>query len=122
MSNNSINHFNKNPYPTEEGFGLRVYRAEKAIRKLALDPFANIYTRGFDNCFEMGDGDAVVWALIDKAVQEPDIQGKNPLTKGIQEMFSTSLDGQKYPKLWLEVYENGKIIHAQTNCDQLSLL
>ena len=58
-------HPNKNPYPTRKGFGLRVYHAAKAIRKLGRDPYANIYTRGFDNCFENNDGSAVVWALID---------------------------------------------------------
>lgn len=92
------------PYPANSGFGLRVHHAEKAIRKLGDDTWANIYTRGFDNCFENGDGDAVVWALIHKAVQEPDDFNKSQLTRGIQAMFSSTLDGQKYPKKWLDVY------------------
>ena len=95
-----------NPYPRKKGFGLRVYRAEKAIKKLAADPFANIYSRAFDNCFEMGDGDAVVWALMHKAHQEVDPYGQSLLTRGIQEMFRRTLGGQKYPEDWLKVYRN----------------
>jgi len=38
-----------NPYPQNKGFDLRVHRAEKAIKKLAFDPFANIYTHSSDN-------------------------------------------------------------------------
>lgn len=94
----------QNPYPTCAGFGLRVYHAERAIRKLADEPWANIYSRGFDNCFEAGDGDAVVWALMHKAMQEPDDYPHNHLTRGIQAMFRSTLNGQKYPKGWLDVY------------------
>jgi hypothetical protein len=54
----------KNPYPTFSGFGLRVANAKKAIKRLGLDPHAEIYTRAFDNCFENFDGDAVVFALM----------------------------------------------------------
>ena len=88
------------------GFGLRVHRAEQAIRKLALYPFADVYTRGFDNCFEMHDGDAVVWALMDKAIKEPDQDGQSLLTNGIQCMFRNTLQGSKYPQCWLDVYGN----------------
>lgn len=94
----------KNPYPKQKGFGLRVHRAETSIRKLAVDPFADIYTRSFDNCFEMNDGDAVVWALMDKALNEPDQYQQSLLTKGIQKMFSRTLNGQKYPEGWLDTY------------------
>lgn len=93
-----------NPYPKYNGFGLRVHRAEQAIRKLADNPHADIYTRGFDNCFEMYDGNAVVWALMHKALQEPDERGQCLLTRGIQTMFSRTLDGQKYPDNWLDIY------------------
>ena len=96
----------QNPYPKYAGFGLRVYRAEQAIKKLSFDPFADIYTRGFDNCFEMHDGDAVVWALMDHAMKEPNQYGQSPLTEGIQRMFSRTLHGQKYPECWLKVYDN----------------
>jgi hypothetical protein len=44
---------NKNPYPTREGFGRRVACARKALLKLSADPLARMYTRNFDNCFEM---------------------------------------------------------------------
>lgn len=96
--------FRENPYSKQKGFVLRVYRAEQAIKKLGLDPFAYIYICSFNNCFEMGDGDAVVWALIHKAHQEPDEHGQSLLTKGIQQMFSRTLNGMKYPKEWLDVY------------------
>lgn len=94
----------QNPYPTQPGFDLRVRKAAKAIRMLAVDLFADIYTRKFDNCFEMDDGDAVVWALMDQATCEPDRFGQSLLTAGIQRMFSRTLEGQKYPECWLEVY------------------
>lgn len=97
-----------NPYPTYSGFGLRVHCAYSAIRKLALDPFADIYSRGFDNCFEMNDGDAVVWALMDKALKEPDAYGQSLLTEGIQRMFSRTLEGNNYPKPWLDIYHQRK--------------
>lgn len=98
-------HARFNPYPTYAGFGLRVYRAKQAIERLSRDRYADIYTRGFDNCFENGDGSAVVWALMHKAHAEP--AGNAPLTRGIQIMFSTTLDEQKYPQCWLDTY-NGK--------------
>ena len=85
-------HPNKNPYPTRKGFGLRLYHAAKAIRKLGRDPYADIYTRGFDNCFENNDGSAVVWALMHEATQEPD--DDNPLTRGIQTMKTLA------PPIW----------------------
>ena len=95
----------QNPYPTQPGFDLRVRNAAKAIRMLAVDPFAGIYTRKFDNCFEMDDGDAVVWALMDQATSEPDQFGQSLLTEGIQRMFSSTLEGRKFPEFWLEVYQ-----------------
>ena len=58
----------KNPYPRRQGFSLRVANAKRALRRLGRDCLADIYTRGFDNCFEMFDGDAVVWALMREAV------------------------------------------------------
>jgi len=94
-----------NPYQKNHGFGLRVHRAETAIKKLANDHFANIYTRGFDNCFEMNDGDAVVWALMDKATKEPDQYGQSLLTEGIQQLFADKLAGKKYPEIWLKTYQ-----------------
>ncbi len=93
-----------NPYQTLKGFGLRVYHAETAIKKLADAPWADIYSRGFDNCFEAGDGDAVVWALMHKAIQEPDNPSYNMLTRGIRTMFSRVLNGATYPQDWLDLY------------------
>ena len=96
----------QNPYPKANGFGLRVHRAEMALRKLALNPQAKIHTRSFDDCFEMGDGHAAVWSIMHKAMNEPDAFGQSLLTEGIQRMFGGSLNGQRYPKLWLEVYKS----------------
>jgi len=97
-----------NPYERRHGFGLRVACATKALRRLGEDCLANIYTRGFDNCFEMFDGDAVVWALMHAA-----IGGDVRLERGIRNM------GKDVWPHWLEIYEQrGK--HA-TDADQLSL-
>jgi len=93
-----------NPYPKRKGFGLRAHRAGMAIRRLARDPSADIYTRGFDNCFEMHDGDTVVWALMHKALQEPDRYGQSLLTEGIGQMFRGTLDGAPYLRRWLDIY------------------
>ena len=71
----------KNPYPRRQGFALRVANAKRALRRLGRDCFADIYTRGFDNCFEMFDGDAVVWALMHEAVNGDDV-----LERGIRNM------------------------------------
>ena len=54
----------RTPFPTSPGFGLRVANARRALHRLGRDCLANIYSRGFDSCFEMGDGDAVVFALM----------------------------------------------------------
>ena len=86
---------NKNPYPTREGFGRRVGYARKALLKLSADPLARIYTRKFDNCFEMYDGSAVVWALMREA-----LTGNDALKNGIERTGS-------WPH-WLEVYQQGQ--------------
>jgi hypothetical protein len=84
----------KNPYPRRQGFGLRVANAKRALRRLGRDCLAEIYTRGFDNCFEMFDGDAVVWALMREAVTGDEI-----LERGIRNM------GKDVWPHWLAVYE-----------------
>jgi hypothetical protein len=86
---------NKNPYQTREGFGRRVAYARKALLKLSADPLARIYTRKFDNCFEMYDGSAVVWALMHEA-----LAANGSLKHGIERTGS-------WPH-WLEVYEDGQ--------------
>ncbi|MBL4877079.1 MAG: hypothetical protein JKY10_11380 [Cohaesibacteraceae bacterium] len=72
-----------NPYTTHKGFGLRVYRAEHMLRQHALKLDHDIHTRTFDNCFEMFDGDAVVFALMDKAKSELAQTGSSTLAAGI---------------------------------------
>jgi len=87
----------RNPYPTRKGFGLRVANAAKSIRKLGIDCDADIYTRGFDSCFENFDGDAVVWALMDKAVN-----GDINLEIGIKRMSNND----RLWHSWMKVYKN----------------
>lgn len=89
----------KNPYPQNTGFGLRLYRAKRALERLGRDCLARIYTRGFDNCFEMGDGDAVVWALVEEA-----LNNNATLKQGIQNM------GKDVWPDWLRVHDEGQRI------------
>jgi len=56
-----------NLYPTLPGFGLRVVRAERLIRRLGADRLADIQTRAFDDCFEEGDGTAVQLATPEQS-------------------------------------------------------
>lgn len=107
----------KNPYPKRPGFGLRVHRAEKAIRRYGNDVNFDPYTRAFDNCFEMDDGDAVVFALMHKAYSEANQDLPPSLTMGLRRMFSRSLSANGYPVAW-EKIANGQ---GQPE-DQLSLL
>lgn len=85
-----------NPYPRYKGFSARVAYAECRLTKLSQDPHCLIFTRAFDNCFENGDGDAVVFALMQKSAQNP------LLLKGIEQLQ----DG-KVPPSWLELF-NGE--------------
>lgn len=71
-----------NPYPTQPGFGLRVRHSKTAIEKFGRDYLKRPYSRGFDNCFEMFDGNAVVWALMSEAVPNPN----SDLAEGIRRM------------------------------------
>jgi hypothetical protein len=103
----------KNPYKTKKGFGLRVHRAEQYISKMSYDFRYDGNSRSLDNCFEMYDGDAVVFALMSKAKQEPDEYGQSHLTRGIQKMFSMSLNAEGWPPSWQEVYDKGLKMNEQ---------
>lgn len=83
----------RNPYVTLPGFGLRVANAKRALKRLGSDCTANIFTRGFDNCFEMYDGEAVVWALMDAALNGDDL-----LAEGIR------VAGERMWADWLKLY------------------
>jgi hypothetical protein len=83
-----------NPYPRLTGFSNRVAYAERKLRELGRDPYCDIFSRKFDDCFEMGDGDAVVFALMTKATRNP------LLLQGIQR-----LDGGEVPQRWQEVFQ-----------------
>ena len=87
----------KNPYPKRPGFNFRVLNARRALEKLGQDPKARIFTRGFDNCLEMGDGDAVVWQLMHVVKAE----GADLLKRGIQGML-TPMGWNA----WKRLYEN----------------
>jgi hypothetical protein len=60
-----------NPYPKEPGFSQRVRTAAAALRRLAHNPWDRrpVKARTFDNCFEMYDGDAVAWELMDMVMR-----------------------------------------------------
>jgi len=83
----------KNPYLTNKGFGLRCLRAQIALEKFGRDQLKRPYTRSFDNCFEMGDGNAVVWSLMHEATN-----GNDDLKRGIENM------GKNVWPHWLDVY------------------
>ena len=65
-----------NPYPQQPGFPARVAHAEKCLKLLAEgrdrrvengEEYSVASDRKMDNCFEMNDGDAVVWELMRRA-------------------------------------------------------
>ena len=99
----------QNPYPRKSGFGLRVHYARQALEVFGRDVNAPPYSRAFENCFEMFDGDAVVWALMHSAI----VNNNGDLAEGIGRM------GKAVWPHWLEVYEqSGKYAPKQ---QQLSL-
>jgi len=83
----------KHPFPTRKWFGLRVANARRSLERLGCDCLAKIYTHGFDNCFEMSDGKAVVWQLMHEA-----LSGNTILEQGIRNMGGTCWDE------WLALY------------------
>ena len=98
-----------NPYQTLPGFGLRVHQARTAIKKYALDYEARPYSRTYDNCFEMGDGSAVVWQLMRHV-----INGDEILEQGIRRM-----GGQLFAD-WMNIYDPGTREGCQYYFDFLS--
>lgn len=91
-----------NIYPTLPGFGLRVHHARTAIKKYALDSESRPYSRTYDNCFENGDGDAVVWQLMRDV-----INGDELLERGIR-----SMGGQLFAD-WMNIYDPSNHDRAQ---------
>jgi len=90
-----------NPYLTKPGFGLRVARATRILKRYGLgwsEEECGVNSRPMDNCFEMNDGDAVVWALMDKAMRDPDIES------GIRRTGAAV-----WPQ-WLEVYRRHDLV------------
>ena len=70
-----------NPYPKRPGFARRVAYAKRRLRADGRDCMRRPYSRGFDTCFEMFDGEAVVWALMHTAMN-----GDVALMMGIKAM------------------------------------
>ena len=87
----------RNPYPKREGFGFRYLRAKTAWEKFGRDWQARPYCRSFDNCFEMFDGSAIVWALMHTAIRDA-ARGDDHLKRGIENM------GANVWQDWLKVY------------------
>ena len=85
----------KNPYPTHKGFGFRVVNAKRSLEKYGRDCSYYPFTRGFDNCFEMFDRKAVVWALMREA-----LNGNRTLEQGIKNM------GAQCWEHWLKTYRD----------------
>ena len=85
----------QNPYPTKPGFGLRYQRAKAALEIYGQDEFCPPYSRSFDNCFEMYDGKAVIWALMHNAVHDKN----EDLAEGIRRT------GKDVWPNWMEIYE-----------------
>jgi hypothetical protein len=89
---------NCNPYSKQPGFGFRFLRAKTALEKFGRDCLARPYCRSFDNCFEMNDGRAVVWALMNAAIKA-EAAGDPSLAQGIRNM------GRAVWPEWLSIYE-----------------
>ena len=83
-----------NPYPRLPDFSNRVAYAERRLCQLAQDPHCLIFSRAFDNCFEEGDGEAVVFALMDKTTRNP------LLIKGIQQAHHGEV-----PQRWQALFQ-----------------
>jgi hypothetical protein len=101
-----------NPYPKQKGFGLRVARAKKAMIGLALgqdertvratgETYSFAHSRAIDNCFESGDGEAVVWQLMHLSAKEPDKFQQSLVTEGIKKF----LGNESALRDWQAVYE-----------------
>ena len=97
-----------NIYPTLPGFGFRVHHARSALKKFALEYNKRPDSRGFDNCFENGDGDAVVWQLMRDV-----INGHDLLEKGIRRIGGTMFAD------WMNVYDPGTHERCQAYIDFL---
>lgn len=88
----------RNPYPRQDDFGLRFLRAKALLERFGRDCFKAPYSPSFDNCFEMFDGKAVVWALMDAALRN-EANGEPHLAQGIRSM------GPNVWAKWRAVYE-----------------
>ena len=93
-----------NPFSKCKGFSLRVYYAIKVIKGLGRNPLSSsarnrvFNNRKFDNCFENGDADAVVYAIMEATHQKKDID----LLRGIEVM------GQQLLEDWNNHYWKAK--------------
>ncbi|MCG8327758.1 MAG: hypothetical protein MI974_08745 [Chitinophagales bacterium] len=80
-----------NPFRTYKGFYIRVNYIADIIRAYGANPTSRVNrqriynNRKFDDCFESSDGDALVYALMEKVIE----QGDHTLEKGIEAMGAT---------------------------------
>lgn len=85
------------PYEKRPGYAARLARAKRMIetfgRDNALAPWRERTSRSFDNCFEMFDGEAIVWGLMQEA------QTNEILAEGIRRM------GKNVWPEWMAVYQ-----------------
>lgn len=79
-------------------FPDRVDRASIAIRR------GRTQSRSFDDCFEQGDGDAVVTALVRRAAKNPELH------RGI-----CRLHGGEFPAGWLATAETHREVRNLTD-------
>ena len=86
-----------NPYPKQPGFSRRVAYAKRALKQLARKPWnrSPVSSRSFESCFEQGDRNAIIWALMDASRSDP------KLFRGI-----ICLDGRRCHLLkdWCHIY------------------
>ena len=105
-----------NPYPRSVGFFNRLSYAEKALKERARGRRGLMNCRTYDNCFEHDDANAVVWALVSKALDQDDVL----LRQGINAAFSIAAPPSGWENgiydCWYDVYAAGEL-----NRKQLSL-
>ena len=96
LRQNLVKRTGGNPYSVRPGFSGRVADAAEALRRLASNPLnrASVQARNFDNCFEMWDGNAVIWELVNRAHE-----GDELLARGIAALGPTVWHD------WCEIYE-----------------
>ena len=95
-----MNDLLENPYTKHRGFNQRVRVAENKLRHASMRQTRELFDRDFDDCFESGDGDAVVFQLMHTAWIEEVEYGYSVLAQGIRFLFSSNLSSDGFPTAW----------------------